>query len=884
MEQKKYNNGITLDGRLDEPAWETVREYTDFYRFKTSGGGLASEKTYFKILPCEDRVYIGIKCMEPDMKQVIESHAMRSIWETDRVELFISPAGKALDCYQFVLTFGEKTHTCYYIEEGRTIPGPFRPEWHHAVYAGEDFWSAEIELPLTAFYMTPNESWSTQWTLNVARGRTMAGASHAVNSTWCELHNVFREFGRFRVLDGFPMRPVCDDFCINEAKINITEQTADGYKGLMTVRTSGSEGGVFDFVSDHGESVTLELDAGTNEFSVPCFFEELNRYRVSLALTRKRDGKLFKIYYPVRVIYEPIKLRFTLPEYRCNFYPGQDYKKVAGTVKAERAVTLKLEGPGIETTVISPAADGSFAFETPNFQEGEAWLTATIDGYEVKQKIRRLAPTGRTMSWISGGNLVVNGKPVLRRNLYATYYRGGEAFKRRYDADDLHETKYIIEQKDWIQPGELVKGAEAPGGEATQDRKPSEEMYRMIDQRIELNKDRNFVYYYPSDEPECRGLSPIYMKHFCDYIADKDPYHVMLMASRSPDSLVECVDWVETHPYINPRVREDGTRDYSRPLYTVGDFVDKLSKLNRPDKCIGFLPTCYAFPGPSGSDHVTFDEYILHTWAAMIRGGKSIWPYAYHDVNDRAALYEGTRYIFSSFEALEDIVLFGKRTTLTKSTTAEAVMYEHGEEKMFALLNFTQQPQTVTLDDLTGTWHEFRGSRVFTGKTFELKPLETVVATNVIKGADLPTYAETAALIDRLEYERTHTGSLLFGRFMDIKVTTSGARGLSRYKLFDGVGDNLAGWILDKPDNFIELDLTAVQPSFNKLVVKGYRIETCEIKIKVGDEWIVPAVTEVNAEEFSKAFLLAEAVKPNGLRLEFDGRRIELYEIEAFLV
>ncbi|MBQ6596586.1 MAG: hypothetical protein IJH79_03445, partial [Lentisphaeria bacterium] len=38
---------------------------------------------------------------------------------------------------------------------------------------------------------------------------------------------------------------------------------------------------------------------------------------------------------------------------------------------------------------------------------------------------------------ISGGNLIVDGKPVLRRNMYAQYYNGGEAFRRKYDADDL---------------------------------------------------------------------------------------------------------------------------------------------------------------------------------------------------------------------------------------------------------------------------------------------------------------------------------------------------------------------------------------------------------------------------------------------------------------
>lgn len=879
MEKKLYE--ITLDGRLDEPAWEGAKVYTDFRFLKVGGGQPDPSQTLVKFLSCEDRVYIGIKSMVQDMAYVTENHAKRSIYSTERVEVLIAPSGRSMDFYQFLLTFGGKQETYYRIEEGRTVPIPYNPDWNYAIYAGEDFWSAEIEIPFTAFFMTPSESWSDQWAVNIMRGSIGKdfGLRHSSMGT---CHMNFWEMDNFCLVDGFDKRPKKDDLCINEAIIDLTEEREDGYRGMMAITTSNSDSGTYEFSSDHGDTVTVELAVGSNAFQVPCFFAELGRYKISLQMKRMSDGKIFKIYYPVTATYEPIKVKFTLPEYRCNFYPGQDYSKIVGKVISSKPVHLKLEGPGIETIELDPGADGEFAFETPNFQEGEAWLTATIDGYETKKKIRRLAPTGKTMAWISGGNLVVNGKPVLRRNLYGPHYRGGTAFDRRYDADDLHETKYIIAQTDWIQPGELIRGAEATGGEATLDQKPSPEMLKAIDERIEKNKDNNFVYYYPSDEPECRGLSPVYMKHYCDYIADKDPYHVIMMASRTPDSLVESADWVETHPYINPHIREDGTRFYERSLHTIGNYLDKMVKLNRPDKCIGFLPTCYAFPGPSGSDYPTFDEYIVHTWAAMIRGGKTLWPYAYHDVNDRASLYEGTRYIFSSFEALEDIVLFGKRTTLCKSVEDEAVLYDNGAEKMFVLVNLTQENKTVTLEGLSGTWHEFRGSRTFTGNTFQLKPLETIIGTNVVKGADLPTYAETAALIDRLEYERTHTGSLLFNRFLDITVTTSGARGMVKAKLFDGVRDNLAGWVNKKDENFMEVNLTKVKPSFSKVVIHGYGLEEMELKVKNGEELSAPAVKNTKCEEFSKTFNLTETISPDVLRLEFMGKQVELYELEVF--
>ena len=624
----------------------------------------------------------------------------------------------------------------------------------------------------------------------------------------------------------------------------------------MKVKTDNAVADEFVFSSDHAADVKVKLEAGSNEFTVPCFFDKLGRASVMLSLTRTDDGELFKRYYPVRAEYEPIKLHLTLPEYRNNFYPGQDYTKVVGTVKAAKPVTLTLEGPGIETITIAPDADGSFTFATPNFQEGEAWLTATIDGFEIKKKIRRLAPTGHKMTWISGGNLIVNGKPILRRNMYARTYRVGTAFDRRYTADNLYETEEFAETGlIHIQPQILLPGSEASGGEATRDQMPSEEMLRKVDEVVEKHKNTDMYAYYISDEPECRSLSITYLKHLYEYVADKDPYHLILTASRNADANVNIADWFEAHPYLNPLVKEDGTRVYEKPISCVGNYVDKIVKLNRPDKCIGFLPTCFAYKWNSlALDYPTFDEYITHTWAAMIRGGKSLWPYAAHDLNDRPALYEGTRYVFSSFAALEDIVLHGKRTTLLHNDVAESVLYEYGNEKMFVLVNFTQEPQTVTIDGLTGTWHEFRGDRTFTGNTFRINPTSTIIGLNVVKGADLPTYAQTAALVEKLEYERTHTGSLLYDRAADIKLTSSETYRFTYYKLFDGMKDNLGGWIVGKPDNFLELDLTKVNPTFKKVVLSGYLIEDTQIKLRVGGELIEPAGTETTTEEYAKTF------------------------------
>lgn len=880
MEKKLVNPAtITIDGRMDEAAWASVPEQTGLYLLKTQTPTLDPAQTSFKILPCEDRIIVGIRCEEPDMAYVNHMEKVNSLWESNAVELYLSPSNNHFDFYQFVVSSAGDTACLFYSEGGVIRPDPYSPEWKSAVYKGEDFWSVEIEIPLVAFYMTPNELWSDNWLVNVCRTRYYnVGRSL---SSWSA--GGYRNSKMFRSLPGFPMRPKCDDLRIATVIADINDENEEGFTGTLTIKTLNHEDGEFEFSTDCSDEVLrVSLKTGGNEFTVPCAFPAHGLHRPGMQLKRLSDGKIFYRRYPVRVTYEALKFTFTQPEYRTDFYPGQDYSKIAGKIFANKPVTLKLEGPGIETTTITPAADGSFCFDTPNFEIGDAFLTATTEDRALTKKIRRLAPSDHMMTWISGGNLIVNGKPVLRRNMYAEYWAGGEAFKRRYDADDkLCITREICSQTGHMNPFRLIRGSDAPGGEATKDARPSDEMFAKVEAIIDANRGNNFAFYYIDDEPECRGVSPIYLKHLYDFITEKDPYHVVLTASRAGDIYIDAADWFETHPYIHPHTNKEGRRVYGNKISSLGNHIDRILKLNRSDKCIGFMPTCYGAKKELPGYYPTFEEYICQTWAPMIRGGKTLWPYAYHDMNDRGWFYEGTRYLFSSFEALEDLILFGKRTHLIKTPQVESVLYETEKEKMFVLVNMEQDPQTVTLEDLSGTWYNFRHGGTITGNTFELKPHEVVIGTSEIKDEGLSTYQEVEALVQKLEYERTHTGNLIFERQFDIKTT--GSFSVDMRKLVDGVRDNFAlGVSKTEEPKFMEMNLTKVKPTFTKVVVHGFQIDDTSIQVKNGEELTIPAIAEEKVEEFSKTFILAEPVCPEALRLNFGLRRLELYEIELF--
>jgi len=875
-------SNITLDGQMNEAVWANVPEFTDFRLLEAQGGQLAESQTFFKILPCKDRVYFGIKCMELDMERV-RTQPKTNAYHSSSVELFLSPCGNAHEFYHFILSFAGISDAGFFTEDGNARPEKhFAPEWNFAVYDGGGYWSAEVELPLKAFYMSVHENWSETWRVNVARNY-FNSMGRQINSTWCPLKKRFIEPENFAVIGGFPVRPRCDDLRMKDASA-VIDYCADGlYCGTLTFDVTTAVAAEFEFTSDCADTVNIALEPGDNTITVPYHNSALGRQMLYLQLKRLSDGAVFKRFSIVQTDYEPIRLRLTLPEYRGNFYPGQDYTKVVGTVTATKPVTVKLEGPGIETQVVTPGEDGIFTFETPNFELGEACLTATIDGWEVKRKIRRLAETGHTMTWIENGHLVVNGKPVIARNVYAPRYRVSVVDLIKYDADNLYETREMAGRdiKPWTAYPEIKKNGM---GEFYWGGIPSQKVFDWMEAEIESFKDADFGYWELCDEPGHGGTS--YLQQLYEFVAEKDPYHVVQVNTHFPAKWIDCCDIVSTHPYISPRNAEGGRIHAGVTIDKMGAYIDQINNLNRPDKCISFSPTCFSrSPGLNGCtdwDYPTLDEFICNSWAALNCGADKLYPYAGHDLHDRAALYEGVRYVFSSVEALEDFLLYGERTVLMRTDKVEAVMWELGDKKMFTLLNFTLETQTVTVDNLTGTWYNFRNGGTISGNTFELKPMELIIGTSDVRDAGLPTYAETAALIDKKENERIQNGGLLFNHYKEIGITTSTGTNGRGYKLFDGVRDNFAWSQKSDEEKFIELNLTKLKPQFNKVFVGGWHIEDAELKLRVGDELIAAPVAEVLTEEFSTTYILKEAVCPDALRLEFHQEYVELYEIDVF--
>ncbi|MBQ2631338.1 MAG: hypothetical protein IJG13_16800 [Kiritimatiellae bacterium] len=884
---------VKIDGQLDEAAWRSARWEGGFLvpnARKVNGVRTPQCRTEFAILADADNVYVGIRAYHDGM-DYMKGMPRNSKWGAEGVEVYLSPDGTAFNFYQFLVTYQGDTYAMYYSEYGAIRPDPYGPRWESRIADADYGYSVEMRFPLSAFYMTRNDRWSDTWKVNVGRSlrrcANVGAKSGGEYSCWCDVDYAFADSFCFRSISGFPMRKASGDLYISAA-VAEPRGVKDGKPiGDIVMSIFASEGGAFTVFTPYSRPELIELKVGGNSVAIPASFPPNARYQTWFSVRRESDGSICEREYPLKVDYQPIRLKLTKPGFRDNFYPGQDSSAVEGRVEALSGapVRLTLKGPGLKETTVKPSADGSFHFDTAGFADGDATLTAASGDETLTKRIRKLPPlpAGRHATWIENGNLMFDGKPVARRNIYAEGFMGGKAFDEKYKSDDLHLTKEITCIAN-LDIRDLDKNIVFT--EAQQDCMPSRRVLDWLDKQIARSwtdrKDR--CYYYIVDEPECHGISDVYMRHIYEYVAEKDPYHVISCCSRAGETYIDIADWFETHPYINPHMDANGKRIYTRDFNTIGSSVDAFKPQDHPDKCIGGTPTCFAY---AGCDYPTFEEYLLNCWCEFVRGAKTMYPYAYHDLGDRPTLYEGTRYLFESMQALEDVLLFGRRETLARTDDYECALWTMpAGDRVFALLNFTQKSLTVNLPKLCGNYREFRGSRTFENpKSIALAPLESLVACEKARDAGLKPLVQVAKEIADAEYARTHRGNQLAGRHGDFDVTTStkrrGAWVDDAVKAFDGTTNVLAWYdAADYREKFYQLGFSKFTPKFREIRVFGRPVAGLKVKMLVDGEWQSPPPAGVEVAGDCATVRFAKTFAPEKLRLEFPKGRVELYEIE----
>lgn len=901
---------LVLDGKLDDPAWSKAVLQTGFSLLKSRNkSNKQPVQTEFRVLSDRDHLYIGIRCLEPNMQDLVVKAGAGSenVWYEDSVELFLAPCGRKEKFYQFVITAGNIHWQQYYEEAGNITPETFGGCFDSAVYHGKDFWSVEIRLPWIAFYHTPSSEWQQKWLFNVVRTRKKANEY----SSWSPLQSGYREPGNFRSMSGFPKKEAANGFAVKTLSGTLHDKQGGEYSGVLQIQIDSEIAKKDLALTIQGKDMTrilkhpVSLKRGKNSIQLPAVFTKSGKHVFRISMTDQNGKQVAERSVSANIKYDPIQFVFQQPFYSQCFYPGQDHSRISGELHISAKVsevTLSAGGKNYKL----PVRNGKAVFDIPNpVKTGSLLLTAFIEANGKKSaektaEIKILQPIKQKMVWIEKpGRLVINGKREFGLGWYGGGGKGGflisDAFAEKYPSPAAKHP-YNVDSSLLMAPPNLLRGTGLT--EYEQDVYPSQKMIDIIHKRIEENRNRDFIYYYLADEPEYHGVSSIYLEYVYQIIKKADPYHPVMIITTTPNKFMNCADILNPHPYIQPMITDNGQRKLGRPVRSIVDSAKLFLRANRKDKLLFGTPQVFNYRHVNQyAVYPTFDETNAWIWGLICNGGQGLTPFIYYDHASRPDLDFGMDYIYFSIDRLSSYLTapVEPESSTVNNPDVEQRLIKTKDGILLIVANVSPEAQKATVSAETLKKYQklflFREAGVQEVRngtvSLNLAPYQVRIFTSLKLDEGLISMAEFRQKVAEAEKARRSGPSILFERGHRIEVITSPRIDTDTCviedKLFDGVRNIYAfrPRIYTQPI-WIECGFKKFTAKFSKMRLYGNQLDAPEFSILKYGKWITLKPVSVKKEKYCLEMDFGKTCTTVKCRIKWQNgkSRFELYEFE----
>jgi len=178
-----------IDGRLDDPAWRSVKPLTEFH--SCASGRPAPVTTEVRLAYDKRYLYFSYRMEEPALdraRATVRRHD-GEVWRDDRAETFFwFPGGSGRGYYQLMVNL-LNTH-----EDARDLKaGAWDPSWTSAVQRSRGAWSVEARIAFSELRQ-PSPEPGTRWRANFGRER-YAALDHY---SWAKITGSFHQKEAFR--------------------------------------------------------------------------------------------------------------------------------------------------------------------------------------------------------------------------------------------------------------------------------------------------------------------------------------------------------------------------------------------------------------------------------------------------------------------------------------------------------------------------------------------------------------------------------------------------------------------------------------------------------------------------------------------------------------
>jgi hypothetical protein len=158
---------ISIDGKLDEPAWQQATWQDDFIQYEPSEGKKPSQKTDFAILLDENFIYVGFKCWDNHPDSIVQRLTRRDEMDGDFVAVQFDSYFDKRTAFSFMANAAGIKNDFIISNDGENEDNTWDPIWLVKTSRDDKGWYSEMKIPLTQLRFEGNSEQT--WGLQVGR-------------------------------------------------------------------------------------------------------------------------------------------------------------------------------------------------------------------------------------------------------------------------------------------------------------------------------------------------------------------------------------------------------------------------------------------------------------------------------------------------------------------------------------------------------------------------------------------------------------------------------------------------------------------------------------------------------------------------------------------
>jgi len=199
---------ISIDGKLEEGAWQNAIWQDDFTQYEPSEGKNPSQKTEFAILLDENYIYVGFKCWDTSSDSIVQRLTRRDEMDGDFVAVQFDSYFDKRTAFSFMANAAGIKNDFIISNDGENEDNTWDPIWLVKTSHDDKGWYSEIKIPLTQLRFEGNseQTWGLQIGRSLFRKQEVSlwQASSKKTSGWVS------QYGELKGLKNLKARKVAD--------------------------------------------------------------------------------------------------------------------------------------------------------------------------------------------------------------------------------------------------------------------------------------------------------------------------------------------------------------------------------------------------------------------------------------------------------------------------------------------------------------------------------------------------------------------------------------------------------------------------------------------------------------------------------------------------